>query len=136
MALPTWLALGGDFRGGFVDQDVQDPSGNQVAVFPMQADLAAPVALPAGLSFYGIIGLRDQIRDADLFVPDQNFHPTSTSRLISRSIAPCGNRKRWGRTCGEHFYARYGLRFAEHILYVNRDLGFDELQETYNVSGG
>jgi len=34
------------------------------------------------------------------------------------------------------FYAPYGLRLAEHILYINRDLGYDELEETYNVSGG
>lgn len=34
------------------------------------------------------------------------------------------------------FYAPYGLRLAEHIVYVERDLGFDELEETYNVSGG
>ena len=34
------------------------------------------------------------------------------------------------------FYAPFGLRMAEHILYINRDLGYDELEETYNVSGG
>jgi hypothetical protein len=34
------------------------------------------------------------------------------------------------------FYAPFGLRMAEHILYINRDLGFDELEETYNVSAG
>src|SRR6185369_5218874 len=30
----------------------------------------------------------------------------------------------------------FGLRLSEHILNINRDLGFDELQETYNLSGG
>ena len=34
------------------------------------------------------------------------------------------------------FFAPYGLRMAEHILYINRDLGFDELEETYNLSAG
>lgn len=137
VALPSWLAIGGDFRGGFVDQDVQDPSGNTVAVFPMQADLAIRVALPLGFSVSAVGGIRDQIRDPDLTLPYQNFHPVSTSTLISRehyvTLQPeaLGPYLRAGR-----FYAPYGLRMAEHILYVNRDLGFDELEETYNVSGG
>jgi hypothetical protein len=137
VSLPTWLALGGDFRGAFVDQDVQDPAGPTVAVFPMQADVAARVALPAGFSVQGVLGLRGQVRDPDLVVPIQNFQPVSTSQLVSRehyamwepeSVGPY---LRVGR-----FYAPYGLRMAEHILYINRDLGYDELEETYNVSGG
>lgn len=137
VTLPAWLAIGGDFRGGFVDQDVQDPAGNTVAVFPMQIDLAARVALPYGFSVSGIVGVRDQVRTPDVLVPDQNFQPVSTSQLISREHylmwqpQALGPYLRAGR-----FYAPYGLRMAEHILYVNRDLGFDELQETYNVSGG
>ncbi|MES1158145.1 MAG: hypothetical protein ABUL67_03495 [Haliangium ochraceum] len=137
VTLPAWLAIGGDFRGGFVDQDVQDPAGNTVAVFPMQADLAARLALPFGFSVSGIIGFRDQVRNPDVLVPDQNFQPVSTSQLISREHyamwqpEALGPYLRAGR-----FYAPYGLRMAEHILYVNRDLGFDELEETYNVSGG
>ncbi len=135
--LPAWLAIGGDFRGGFVDQDVQDPAGNTVAVFPMQADLAGRVALPLGFSVSGVVGLRGQVRDPDLLVPYQNFHPISTSQLISREHdlmwqpEALGPYLRVGR-----FYAPYGLRMAEHVLYINRDLGFDELEETYNVSGG
>jgi hypothetical protein len=135
--LPAWLALGGDFRGALVDQDVQDPSGNTVAVFPMQADVAARVALPLGFSLSGILGLRGQVRDPSVLVPLQNFQPVSTSQLVSREHyamwqpEALGPYLRAGR-----FYAPYGLRMAEHILYVNRDLGFDELEETYNVSGG
>jgi hypothetical protein len=135
--LPAWLALGGDFRGGFVDHDVQDPAGNTVAVFPMQLDLAARVVLPLGFSISVVGGYRDQLRDPDLTLPYQNFHPVSASRLISREHylmlqpEPLGAYLRAGR-----FYARYGLRMPEHLLYVNRDLGFDELEETYNVSGG
>ena len=135
--LPSWLALGGDFRGAFVDQDVQDPAGPTVAAFPMQADLNARLALPAGFSIEGVVGLRGQVRDPDLLVPAQNFQPVSTSQLISREHylmwepQATGPYLRVGR-----FYAPYGLRLAEHILYINRDLGYDELEETYNVSGG
>ena len=137
VSLPSWLALGGDFSGAFVDQDVQDPAGPTVAVFPMQADVSARVALPAGFSIEGVLGFRGQVRDPDLLVPIQNFQPVSTSQLISREHyamwepEAVGPYLRIGR-----FYAPYGLRMAEHILYINRDLGYDELGETYNVSGG
>ncbi|HZL19955.1 MAG TPA: hypothetical protein VFG23_19625 [Polyangia bacterium] len=135
--LPAWLALSADLRGAFVDNDVQDPAGPTVAVFPMQADLSGRIALPQGFSISAIGGLRGQVRDPDLLVPIQNFQPVSTSELISREHylmwepEATGPYLRVGR-----FYAPYGLRMAEHVLYVERDLGFDELQETYNVSGG
>jgi hypothetical protein len=136
--LPAWLALGGDLRGAFVAHDVQDPKGPTVAVFPMQADAEARLALPdTGLSVSGTLGFRGQVRDPDTLVPLQNFQPTSTSRLISREhyvmFQPeaLGSYLRVGR-----FFAPFGLRFAEHNLYVRRDLGFDQLRETYNVSTG
>jgi hypothetical protein len=137
VTLPPWLALGVDLRGAFVENDVQDPAGPTVALFPMQADLSGRIALPKGFSISAIGGLRGQVRDPDLLVPIQNYQPVSTSELISREHylmwepAPIGPYLRIGR-----FYAPYGLRMAEHILYVNRDLGFDELEETYNLSGG
>jgi hypothetical protein len=137
VSLPAWLALGADLSGAFVDNDVQDPAGATVAVFPMQADLSARVALARGFSVSATGGLRGQVRNPDLLVPIQNFQPVSTSQLISREHylmwepEATGPYLRVGR-----FYAPYGLRMAEHILYINRDLGFDELEETYNVSGG
>jgi hypothetical protein len=136
--LPPWLALGGDLRGAFVAQDVQDPSGPTVAAFPMQADAQARVAIPdTGLSLSGTIGLRGQVRDPGALIPLQNYQPVSTSRLVSREHylmyqpEAVGPYIRLGR-----FFAPFGLRFAEHIFYVRRDLGFDQLRETYNLSAG
>jgi hypothetical protein len=135
--LPTPLAISGDLRGAFVTNDVQDPAGPTVAAFPMQADLAARVALPAGFSVSAVGGLRGQVRDPNILVPIQNYQPISTSQLISREHfatwepEATGPYLRVGR-----FYAPYGLRFPEHILYIERDLGYDELEETYNISGG
>jgi hypothetical protein len=137
VSLPSWLALGGDVRGAVVDQDVQDPGGPTVAAFPMQAEVQGRLALPVGLSLLASLGLRGQVRDPDLLVPYQNYQPVSTSQLIfpehylmwePEAVGPY---LRVGR-----FYAPYGLRMAEHILYINRDLGYDEAEETYNVSGG
>jgi hypothetical protein len=136
--LPPWLALGADLRAAFVAQGVQDPGGPTVAVFPMQADAEGRVALPGtGLSLSGTVGLRGQVRDPDVLVPIQNYQPVSTSEVISREHyvmyqpETIGSYIRIGR-----FFAPFGLRFAEHTLYIRRDLGFDELQETYNLSAG
>src|SRR5215831_17223636 len=137
LPLPSPVAIGGDLRGGFVDNGVQDPNGPTVAVFPMQADLSVRIAFPAGFSAVGIGGFRGQVRDPNVLIPDSDYQPISSSRFISREHylkwqpEALGFYVRAGR-----FFAPFGLRLAEHLLYVRRDLGFDELQETYNVSGG
>ncbi len=84
LPMPSWLAVGGDGRGAFVANDVQDPDGAKDSFFPMQADLYARFAIPGGVSIY----------------------------------------------------ATGGLRLAEHITYVRRDLGFNQLEESYNLSAG
>jgi hypothetical protein len=137
LLLPSWLALGGDARGALVSTDVQDPDGARTSVFPMQGDLYARFALPVGLSIYATGGLRGQSRGNADIVPSQNFQPLTTSRLISREHylmwqpATLGTYLRAGR-----YFAPFGLRLAEHITYVRRDLGFGQLQETYNLSAG
>jgi hypothetical protein len=134
--LPSWLAFGGDLRGAYVAQAVQDPSGTSQAVFPMQADLEARIAV-YDFSIYATGGVRGQVRSNLDLVPDQNYQPISTSRLISREHyvmwrpAALGPYARVGR-----FYAPFGLRLAEHIFYVRRDLGFNQLEESYNLSLG
>lgn len=134
---PRWLAVGGDLRGAFVANGVQDPGGATVAAFPMQADLRVRVGFGGGVSLSATGGVRGQVRDAEAATPGTGYEPVSQSRLVSRehylmwqpeSVGPY---LRAGR-----FYAPYGLRMSEHVLYVARDLGFDFQQETYNLSGG
>jgi hypothetical protein len=135
--MPSWLSLGGDFRAAYAAQDVSDPSGATRALFPMQADLEARARLIIGFSVYATGGLRGQVRANEDLVPTQNYQPVSTSRFISREhwllwqMASTGWYVRAGR-----FFAPFGLRLAEHLTYVRRDLGFDQLEESYNVSGG
>jgi hypothetical protein len=133
--LPSWLALGGDLRGAYAMQEVADPSGSRHAFFPMQADLEMRVALPFGFSAYGTGGLRGQVRENEDIVPLQNYQPISTSRLISREHWLMWQARGWYARAGR-FFAPFGLRVAEHLVYVRRDLGFDQLEESYNVSGG
>jgi hypothetical protein len=135
--LPSRLAIGGDLRGAFLAKDVKDPNGSQQAFFPMQADLQARLAITDEISIYATGGLRGRASDDGEFVPDSNFRPISTSRLVSREHylmwrqGGLGAYARAGR-----FYAPFGLRLAEHVTYVRRDLGFNLMEESYNLSGG
>jgi hypothetical protein len=138
VALPSFFAIGADLRGALVVEDVQDPiHGTTPHVFPMQADLEARAALPAGFSLYGTLGLRGRVRTGGPFVPTQNYQPISTSELISREHwalwqpESLGPYVRAGR-----YFAPFGLRLAEHITYIRRDLGFNVLEESYNISAG
>ena len=134
---PSWLSLGGDLRGAFVANGVQDPNGTTVAAFPMQADVGARVAIPRGFSVLATVGYRGQTRDQDADVTGQEFQASTASKFISREHyamwqpEAIGTYVRLGR-----FYAPFGLRFSEHTIYVRRDLGFDQMRETYNLSGG
>ena len=134
--LPPWLALGAELRGAFASEDVGDLNGTSTAVFPMQADAEGRAAVGA-FSFYGVLGFREQIRANEPIVPSQNYQPISTSQLVSREhwfmlrASALGGYVRVGR-----FFAPFGLRMAEHILYVRRDLGFGTMEESYNLSSG
>lgn len=103
----------------------------------MQFDLLGRVALPLNLSFQASVGLRGRVRSDSQEVPRQNYQPIDASWLVSREHflmwqpAPVGPYVRLGR-----FFAPYGLRMAEHVLYVRRDLGFNQLMESYNLSLG
>ncbi len=135
--MPDWLAVGGDLRGAFVVNDVQDPGGPKVAAFPMQAELGVRLALPAGFSLSGLVGVRGQVRQPDDLVPDQNYQPITYSRLISREHFVMWRRASRGAYAKlGRFYAPFGLRLPEHIFYVRRDLGFNLMEESYNLSGG
>ena len=136
VSLPSALGVGGDLRGAFVAEDVQDPAGAKLAVFPMQAQLNARVSL-GDFSAYGSVADRGQLRPNEDLVPYQNYQPVTTSWLISPEHwlmwrpSAVGPYVRAGR-----FFAPFGMRFAEHTLFVRRDTGFNLMQETYNVSGG
>ena len=133
--LPSWLTIGGDLRGAFVSHDVGDPSGTSTAFFPMQADLEARAYLGFNFSIYGVGGLRGQVRQNSDLVPEQNYQPISDSRFISREHWLQWKYDGW-YVRGGRFYAPFGLRLAEHVTYIRRDLGFDLLSESYNISGG
>ncbi len=134
--LPDWLKIGFDARGAMVMQNAGGPDQPSTALFPMQLD--GQVRVEKGdFSFTGIVGFRGQVRDSDQYVPRDNADPANALRIISRehfvswSPASRGPYVRAGR-----FFAPFGLRLAEHITYIRRDLGFNLLEETYNLSAG
>lgn len=137
---PGWLQLGGDVRLAALANDVGSSEGAELAVFPMQLDLTARVAR-GGWSAVATLGARGRVRSGS---PDSSENPASevepaslASYLISREHyvmwrpGAQGLYLRAGR-----FAAPYGLRLVDHTAYVRRYLGFNLLEETYNVGGG
>jgi hypothetical protein len=139
--LPKSVALGFDGRYALLQQDVGEAWGGKFFYFPMQADAYARFAFTDSVSFYASVGVRGQARVTDEPVGDDAAKPIGGSGYVARVMsrehyvmwrpAALGPYVRVGR-----FYAPYGLRMAEHYLYIRRDTGFNLLQETYNVSGG
>jgi hypothetical protein len=121
---PDWLALGGDFRGAVIE--------NEVAVFPMQAELYGRVALgSSGLSLYVAGGFRGTTRPRNNDLSAHFESLMSREHYVMWKPSATGAYARAGR-----FYAPYGLRMVEHIYYVRSVTGFNLYEETYNLSGG
>jgi len=131
---PSWLALGADVRLAALRNDVGGPEAPEYAAFPMQSDGYARFTLPAHLSVYLQAGVRgDTGRDESV----NGRLGSVTDRLISNEHYvmwrpdAAGPYVRAGR-----FFAPFGLRFVEHIFYVQRYTGYDLYNETYTLSGG
>jgi len=131
---PSWLALGADVRLAALRNDVGGRQSPEYAAFPMQSDAYARLDLPAHLSVYLQAGVRGDVgRDESL----DGRLSSVTDRFISNEHyvmwrpSPAGPYLRAGR-----FFAPFGLRFVEHIFYVQRYTGYDLYNETYTVSGG
>lgn len=138
--LPEWLIIGGDARVAALANDVGGTDGTELAVFPMQADLALGVKSGA-VTVVGIVGARGRVRSGD---PDMT---TTASQVTDTSLASYvisrehyvmwrpdeagGIYVRAGR-----FAAPYGLRLADHTAYVRRYLGYNLLEETYGLGVG
>ncbi|MDX2021539.1 MAG: hypothetical protein SF187_14950 [Deltaproteobacteria bacterium] len=135
--LPDWLAIGGDFRLALASQNVGGPNGTETALFPMQADVYTRIAMGESFSLNVTGGIRGQARVPDEPLPAGSYEAVNGHRAISREhfVMWQPAAQGWYARAGR-FFAPFGLRFAEHILYIRRDLGFNLLQETYNVSGG
>jgi hypothetical protein len=135
--LPSWLALGLDFRYAGLSNDVGNSTGAKRVHFPMQLDAHARAAMGGSFSLAVTGGFRGQLRPNTGGLGSDNFQPAQSSTVISREHyvmwrpAAIGAYVRAGR-----FFVPYGLRMAEHALYVRRDTGLNLLEESYGVSGG
>lgn len=127
VTLPDWIAVGADFRGAAVFNDAGASEGRELLLFPMQGDVH--LRLAAGkLSFNAIGGLRATARDRDVSLVD---------KLVSREHYAMWQEGADGvYVRAGKFFAPYGLRNVEHPTFVRRYLGFNILEETYNVSAG
>ncbi len=138
--LPEWLIIGGDARVAALANDVGGTDGTELAVFPMQADLALGVKSGA-ITVVGVVGARGRVRSGEpdsMSTANQVTDPSLGSYVISREHYVMwrpdeagGIYVRAGR-----FAAPYGLRLADHTAYVRRYLGYNLLEETYGVGVG
>jgi len=123
LPLPSWLAVGGDFRsaGGYI----QTPE-KVLAIFPMQYELYGHATFGGGVSLHLNFGPRPA-----------TFGNEGATRVWSRehylmwrtnSGSPTGTFVRAGR-----FMPVFGLRFAEHPLYTRRFGGTPLYGDTYGV---
>jgi hypothetical protein len=134
LTLPTWLALGADLRLAAIRNDVGGPESPEYAVFPMQADLYSRIAFGDQVSLYIEGGVRG---DTGRNESTASQFDSVTERFISNEHylmwrqGGIGPYVRFGR-----FFAPFGLRFVEHIFYVQRYTGYDLYNETYTLSAG
>ncbi len=138
--LPEWLIVGGDARVAALANDVGGTDGTELAVFPMQADLALGVKSGA-ITVVGIVGARGRVRSGEpdsMSTANQVTDTSLGSYVISREHYVMwrpdeagGIYVRAGR-----FAAPYGLRLADHTAYVRRYLGYNLLEETYGLGVG
>ena len=135
--LPDWIAIGGDFRLALAAQDVGGPVATEPKLFPMQADVYTRVAMGESFSLSVTGGLRGQIRRVGDPLATGSYVAGNSNYLVSREhfVMWQPSAQGWYARAGR-FFAPFGLRFAEHIMFVRRDLGFNLLQESYNLSGG
>ncbi len=123
---PSWLSLGGDFRGalGVKHQDVRD----RTLAIPMQADLSTELRFGAW-SFALTAGARGVARDPK---PEPQYRVASREHYLMYQREPgAGTYGRVGR-----FFPIYGLRSQDHTAYVRRYLGQHTLEEPYALAAG
>jgi hypothetical protein len=131
---PSWLALGLDFRLAALRNDVGGPDAPEYAFFPMQFDVYARAQYEA-FSAYVDVGDRGVVRPADSSIlgraGDIPERIVSPNHYVMWRPSATGPYVRVGR-----FYTPYGLRFVEHIFWVQRYTGYNLYEQTYNVSAG
>jgi len=121
---PSWLTLGGDFRsaGGYT----HTPE-NVLAVFPMQYEVYGLATLPKGFSLYVNAGLRSaevgneaatHAWSREHYLMWQQHEGDATGLFV-----------RAGR-----FMPVFGLRFAEHPVYVRKWGGTPLYADTYGLA--
>jgi hypothetical protein len=131
---PSWLALGADIRLAGLVNAAGGPESPELAFFPMQTDVYARFAFGDSVSLYLQGGIRGDVGRDETF---SNRIDSVTDRMISNDHylmwrpSATGPYARIGK-----FFAPFGLRFVEHIFFVQRYTGYDLYNETYNVSGG
>lgn len=132
--LPSWLTLGGDLRLAALVNETGGTEGAEVAVFPMQLELAGRAGKGSwsGTVIAGLRGTARQGTDAD-----DRTSPLRAAAFVSREhfVTWAPETGRWYARAGR-FAAPFGLRLPDHTAFVRRYLGYGLYEETYGVGVG
>ncbi len=120
---PSWLTLGGDFRGATA---IKYRNETELLAFPMQTDLYARIG-GEHVSFNLTAGLRGGARSPQ---------PPLLERLVSREHYVMYQRDSGSYVRAGRFFPVFGIRSQDHTTYVRRYLGFHTLEEPYALAGG
>lgn len=120
---PSWLQLGGDYRGATALKYQQEA---EWLAFPMQADVYVRVG-GEHLSFNLTAGMRGGAREPQ---------PPLLERLVSREHYVMYQRDSGSYVRAGRFFPVFGVRSQDHTTYVRRYLGFHTLEEPYTLAGG
>lgn len=128
---PDWLAVGGGLRLAALVNDTGGADGAEVAVFPMQLELAVRVASGA-LSATAIAGVRSAARATE--TPGDDRGGFGGLAFFSREhfVSYRAETSPWMVRAGR-FAAPFGLRLADHTAYVRRHTGYGVFDETLGV---
>ncbi len=119
---PSWLLLGGDFRAAALDlHETMPTEGNELAAFPMQADLRAGVTA-GGFTVVATGGLRGSTRLYSKSAADY----VQSSEHYAMYSHESGFYVRAGK-----FFPVQGLRLPDHTLYTERYTGMGLFEEPY-----
>jgi hypothetical protein len=124
---PSWLVLGGDARGAAAYLDYGGPKDGAFYAFPMQFEVYSHIKLGGGFSINANLTFR----------PDEDTNEAA-SQVMSREhylmyrTNPDSNYGLYLRA--GRFMPVFGLRFAEHPLYVRRFGGTQLFSDTYAAS--
>jgi hypothetical protein len=131
------FSWGMDYRGAvYQPMTIKDSEGaeDELAVFPMQADIYLSGRPLPNLVLYsnaGLRGARDRENKPDNLADSVQEYLAVRELFVKVDRLPYNSYVRAGR-----FAPPYGWRIPDHTSFIRRDLGFDQNRQVFGLEGG